>query len=269
VPALRAARFDKPPGAKAFPWTVPVVRGLRSIEFDAPITLFVGENGAGKSTLLEALAIATRSVALGSSDLASDATLAGSRDLARRTTISYEGKLPITRLFVRAEDVFGFVKRVTEQMADLRRMERSYLDGDEPPDPDSGRARAAGSMRGQRAALEARYGDAPDARSHGETFLDFLQQRIVPKGLYFFDEPETPLSPTRILALIAMLRDAVEEGSQFIIATHSPILMATPGADVRLIEDGTMRSVPFDEVEHVRVTRDFLNAPERYLRHLS
>jgi predicted ATPase len=240
---------------------------LRKIEFGAPVTFFVGENGSGKSTLLEALAVAAEAVALGAADLETDPTLAAARTLAANLTLSLGTPRPVTRLFVRAEDVFGFVKRVSEEMHGLRELESGYL-AEGPPPRGSGLERAVGSVAGQRGALARRYGVDPDARSHGETFLAFLQQRVVRRGLYFFDEPETPLSPTRVLALIAMLRDAVAEGSQFVIATHSPILMATPGADIRLFDGETIRTVAYDEVEHVRVTRDFLNAPERYLRHL-
>ena len=243
------------------------MRALGRLELASPVTFLVGENGCGKSTLLEALAVAAEAVALGSADVESDPTLAPARALAAHLTLSWGTPRPVTRLFVRAEDVFGFVKRVAAEMDGLGELVEEYL-GDEQPSPGSGRARAAGSIGGQRRALAQRYGPDPDARSHGETFLAFLQQRIVPRGLYFFDEPETPLSPTRVLALIAVLRDAVAAGSQFVIATHSPILMATPGADIRLIEESAIRSVAFDEVEHVRVTRDFLNAPERYLRQL-
>jgi predicted ATPase len=240
---------------------------LRKLEFTAPVTFFVGENGSGKSTLLEALAVAAEAIALGAADLETDPTLAAARTLAANLTLSLGTPRPVTRLFVRAEDVFGFVKRVSEEMHGLRELESGYL-AEGPPPRGSGLERAAGSVAGQRGALARRYGADPDARSHGETFLAFLQQRVVRRGLYFFDEPETPLSPTRVLALIAMLRDAVAEGSQFVIATHSPILMATPGADIRLFDGETIRTVAYDEVEHVRVTRDFLNAPERYLRHL-
>jgi predicted ATPase len=264
---LRAARLERPQRAEGYPWSVPSVLGLQRLEFSSAVTFFVGENGCGKSTLLEALAVAAEGVALGAADLDNDPTLAAARALAAHVTLSWGTPRPVTRLFVRAEDVFGFVKRVAGEMQGLGDLESEFL-SDEPPLPGSGRARAAGYMAGQRRALAQRYGADPDARSHGETFLAFLQQRIVPRGLYFFDEPETPLSPTRVLALIALLRDAAAAGSQFVIATHSPILMATPGADIRLVEESAIRSVAFDEVEHVRVTRDFLNAPERYLRQL-
>ncbi len=90
----------------------------------------------------------------------------------------------------------------------------------------------------------------------------------MPRGLYFLDEPETPLSPTRVLALLAILRDRVAEDCQFVIATHSPILMALPQADIRLLEDGAIAPVAYPDVEHVRITRAFLDDPESFLRRL-
>jgi len=122
--------------------------------------------------------------------------------------------------------------------------------------------------RGQRAALANRYGSDPDARSHGETFLALLRTRLVPNGLYFLDEPETPLSPTRVLALIVLLAERVRQGCQFLIATHSPILMALPGAAILLAEDGRLQRTAWNDIEHVRVTRAFLADPAVQLRRL-
>ncbi len=130
------------------------------------------------------------------------------------------------------------------------------------------RRRAAGYVGAQRDALAVRYGKDPHAFSHGETFLRILRQRLVPNGLYLLDEPETPLSPTRVLALLVLLHDAVRSGSQFVIATHSPILAALPNAEILLFDNGEVRAAQHAELEHVRVTRDFLAAPERYLRRL-
>jgi predicted ATPase len=132
----------------------------------------------------------------------------------------------------------------------------------------SGLARAIESVASQRNELARRYGENPDGRSHGETFLSLLEERLVPRGLYFLDEPETPLSPSRVLTLIALLSDAIAANSQFVIATHSPILMALPEARIWQFADGEVATVAYDDVEHVRVTRDFLRAPERFLRHL-
>jgi predicted ATPase len=95
-----------------------------------------------------------------------------------------------------------------------------------------------------------------------------LRRRLVPNGLYFLDEPETPLSPTRVLALLALIADRVAEGCQFIIATHSPILMALPGAAILLAEAGQLRATAWDDLEHVRVTRAFLTNPAAVLHKL-
>ncbi len=104
--------------------------------------------------------------------------------------------------------------------------------------------------------------------SHGETFLALLQTRLVPNGLYFLDEPETPLSPTRVLALIVLLADLVRQGCQFVIATHSPILMALPDSTILLAEDGRLRRTEWSDLDHVRVTRAFLADPAAHLRRL-
>ena len=109
-----------------------------------------------------------------------------------------------------------------------------------------------------------------DARSHGEQFLAFFQSRLVPGGLYLLDEPEVPLSPSRQLALLAILKGEVEppKSSQFVIATHSPILMALPGARIVSFDESPMCEVAYQDLEHVRLTRDFLNRPEQFLKHL-
>ena len=105
----------------------------------------------------------------------------------------------------------------------------------------------------------------PDAASHGETFLALMQTRLKPGGLYLLDEPETPLSPQRQLALLSLMKRCVAEDCQFIVATHSPILMALPGAAIWLFEGGRIRPVAWDETEHVALTRAFLASPGRFL----
>jgi predicted ATPase len=92
--------------------------------------------------------------------------------------------------------------------------------------------------------------------------------RLAPSGLYFLDEPETPLSPSRVLSLLALLKDRVQHDCQFIIATHSPLLLALPGAEILLFEPRGVHPAAYDDLEHVRLTRDFLANPERFLRHL-
>ena len=118
-------------------------------------------------------------------------------------------------------------------------------------------------------AIRALYGEGLDARSHGESFLTLFQSRFVPKGLYLLDEPEAPLSPQSQLALLAMIVEMVKQQAQFIIATHSPILLAFPGAEIFSFDRTPPGVVEYQDLEHVSLTREFLNNPERYLRHLT
>jgi predicted ATPase len=116
--------------------------------------------------------------------------------------------------------------------------------------------------------LNQRYGSGLDAHSHGESFLALFQSRFVPEGLYLLDEPEAPLSPIRQMAMISILRDMIEQKSQFIIATHSPILMAFPGAVIYDFDRLPLQTVRYQDLEHVRLTRDFLDNPGAYLNRL-
>ncbi|HVF67456.1 MAG TPA: AAA family ATPase [Pyrinomonadaceae bacterium] len=255
------------PAAKrleTFPFSLPVVRKFRELKLGRAVTFLVGENGSGKSTLIEGLAAAVGSVVVGGEDVRGDKTLAHARALGSRLKLVWE-KRTHRGFFLRAEDFFNFAKRVNQTSAELEEMalefEREGLKG-------HGLRLAQGVVRGQRRALTSRYGEDADARSHGEGFLNLFQSRFVPGGLYLLDEPEAPLSPQRQLALLSMLKGMVEQDSQFVIATHSPILMALPGADILSFDHAPVRRVPYDEVEHVSLTRDFLNNPEAFLRRL-
>src|SRR5687768_11699774 len=247
-----------------YPFELPLVRKLKEIKFDAAVTFLVGENGSGKSTLLEALAAAVGSVVVGGEDVRADKTLAHARALAAQLKLVWT-KRTRRGFFLRAEDFFNFTRRVNQTSAELEGMagefEREGLKG-------YGLRLAQGVVRGQRRALAERYGEDADARSHGESFLTLFQSRFVPGGLYLLDEPEAPLSPQRQLALLAMLKGMAEQDSQFVVATHSPIVMALPGADILSFDQQPVRRVPYEEVEHVSLTRDFLNNPEAFLRHL-
>ena len=248
-----------------FPLSLPGFRSLERLDFRARVTFLVGENGCGKSTLLEGLAAGAGAVAAGGRDLERDPTLAAAGVFARAFRFQ-RARHPRLTLFLRAEDVFGFTLRVRDQMEDLRAVEDelrgSLRDGS------WGQRLAVGAAAKERAALARRYGPDPDARSHGETFLHLLQQRLQPRGLYFIDEPETPLSPTRVLALLAILQDRVAQDCQFVIATHSPILMALPHAELLLLDGGTIAPIAYEDVEHVRITRAFLDDPHSFLRRL-
>jgi predicted ATPase len=269
VPRLLSVRHTHPGWADTsrFPFSVPSIRAMDAIDLDAPVTCFVGENGSGKSTLLEALGIAAAlPVAGGAARLADDPTLEEQRWLAKALTLTWA--LRTNRgFFLRAEDFFGWQQQQQRLRAGLL-ARLAEIDDELADASDHARTLAKGPLRASLYDMEERYGADPDAKSHGEAFLAFFQRRLVPQGLYLLDEPEAALSPQRQLALVALVLEAVAEGAQFVIATHSPILLAIPGARVWSFDDGAPAIVPWDETDHVRLTRDFLAAPARYLDRL-
>ena len=249
-----------------FPFSVPVIRTLERLVFPTAVTFFVGENGSGKSTLLEGIATAARLPAVGSSDMDADATLAAQRELGQALRLTWTRKTS-RGFFLRAEDFFGFAKRLStmrsEFLDQIGQLEVDYADRSA-----FARALAMGPAHRSLAEMEQRYGIDLDANSHGQSFLRLFQSRFVPNGLYMLDEPEAPLSPQSQLALMAMMQDMLAEGAQFVIATHSPILLAYPGATIYSFDRAPAAIVPYDELDHVVLTREFLTAPERYLRAL-
>jgi predicted ATPase len=254
------------PTRPSFPFSVPAIGTLETLEFLAPVTFFVGENGSGKSTLLEAIALAAGLPAIGQEDLPRDATLAEQRVLARQLRLTWTRRT--TRgFFLRAEDFFGFSRRLT-RMRDGLQAELDDIDREYAGASDYARGLRRGPVNNSLSELERRYGVNLDANSHGQSFLRVFQERLIPGGLYLLDEPETPLSPQNQLALLAMLRDLERADAQCIIASHSPILLAYPGATLYSFDEPPVRAVPYDSLSHVTLTRDFLQAPERYLRHL-
>jgi predicted ATPase len=266
---LQSVAFAAPtPAQKAqFPFTVPALAALAATDlcFATAVTFFVGENGSGKSTVLEALALAIGSITVGSEQAEHDATLHHIRPFAKSLRLSWTRK---TRrgFFMRSEDFFGYARRMHALRADLE-AERQELDNSSLSP--TGKALAQMPYNREIAGLQRRYGAGLDTVSHGESFLALFRARLVPDGLYLLDEPEAPLSPMRQLALIALIKQAVvEQGAQFIIATHSPIVMAIPEATIYSFDGPTVEAVPYEATEHVRLTRDFLNNPGRFLQHL-
>jgi predicted ATPase len=263
---LAEVRLTRPVDAAGFPFDVPVVRTLERLRFEAPVTLFAGENGSGKSTLLEALAIAARAVTAGSAEAADDATLAGVRALSGAMRLSWTTRTH-RGFYLRAEDFFGYARRVAAMRSELERG-LAAVDAEYAGRPGLAHDLARTPFLRELADLERRYGEGLDAQSHGEAFLRFFGSRLVPGGTYFLDEPEAPLSPARQLALLALFRDMVDADCQLVIATHSPILLAMPGTVILGFDEAPVRPVAWEDLEHVRLTRDFLANPEAFLRHL-
>jgi predicted ATPase len=246
-----------------YPFSLPLVRNLTVLRFGAPVTFFVGENGTGKSTILEAVAAAMGAITVGGEDVRSDPSLAPARQLAQHLTLTWSKKSH-RGFFLRAEDFFNFGARMAQLVRELDAEAASFegeLSG-------YGLQLAQGAVRGQRAELVRNYGEDLNARSHGESFLQLFQARFVPGGIYLLDEPDTALSPQRQLALLAMLKDMVAQEAQFIIATHSPIVLAFPGASILAFDGEMIDEIAYDAVENVVLTRSFLANPRAFLRHL-
>lgn len=262
---LRSLSLREGSGAH-FPFTVPAIRSLRTLELDAPVTFFVGENGSGKSTLLEGVALAAKLPTIGSAEAAKDDTLEAQRALAKALKLTWNRRA-VRGFFLRAEDFFGYAKQLSRTRAELlaraAEIESEYADRSA-----WAKGLALGPTLGSVAEMDRRYGSNLDENSHGQSFLKVFEARFVPNGLYLLDEPEAPLSPQSQLALLAMMTDMAAAGGQFIVATHSPILLAYPGATIYSFDGGAVQRAEYDALEHVALTRDFLNAPQRYLRHL-
>lgn len=252
--------------AAGFPFSVPAISTLPTIEFDAPVTFFVGENGSGKSTVLESLAIATGLPAVASTSTRDDETLASQRTLAAALRLAWN-KRTHRGFFLRAEDFFGFAKYLSRLREEMQQR-NADLEIEYKNRSAHARGLAMGPAAASLAEMEARYGKNLDANSHGQAFFQLFRSRFVPGGLYLLDEPETPLSPLNQLALLSMLKEMVGEDAQFIIATHSPILLALPGAGILDFDAQPVRWATYEGLEHVRLTREFLSDPERFLRRL-
>lgn len=223
-----------------YPFDLPVVRWLARagrLPLDAGATLVVGENGSGKSTLVEAIAVAAGFNPEGGSANFRFATRASESALGQHLVLGRGSARPRTGFFLRAESYYNVATEV----------ERLDRIGGTP-------------------LLPAYGGVSPHHRSHGESFLDLALHRFGPSGLYLLDEPEAALSVSGCMALLARLADLVRRNCQVLLATHSPVLLALPGATILQIDDdGTVGRVPYDEALPVRLTREFLADPDRLL----
>jgi predicted ATPase len=214
---------------RRFEFSVPsIMRGL-PLPLTKPVTFFVGENGSGKSTLLEALAWCVGFPSLGGHNQKSFAEDSDGHALGAALKLSWRQKVS-DGFYLRAETFFSWVRYMQD--------------------------------------VGSPAGDAFANCSHGEAFLKLFEDRFE-DGMYLLDEPEAALSPNRCISFLSIIDQlAKRKTAQFIIATHSPILLCYPDADILAFSPQGIRKIEREECEHITLTRDFLKAPERYFRHL-
>jgi predicted ATPase len=222
--------------ASDYSYELPALREIARIELDPHVTFLVGENGSGKSTLVEAIAVAAKLNAEGGGRLLKFATRSSHSRLHERLELERSKLPPLNSFFLRAESVFNLATAIEEG---------GYI-----------------------GARENVFQQPLHEQSHGESFLDIAVNRLGPRGLYIFDEPEAALSVRGQLALLRRMYELVQQHSQFVVATHSPILLGYPGATILELGDDGIRTVEYEETQQVELTRSFLDDPQRFLRHL-
>ncbi|WP_457319779.1 AAA family ATPase [Roseateles sp. P5_E11] len=235
-----ALQRDKVDSFDRYPFNLPAVRTLERLEMHPKVTFLVGENGSGKSTLLEALAVSLGFNAEGGSKNFRFGTRLSHSELHGYLRVAKGYKPPRDGFFLRAESFFNVATEIEN------------LDAGPGGSP----------------IISGYGGKSLHEQSHGESFLALLNERFGARGLYLLDEPEAALSPQRQLAALARVHELVKANSQFIIATHSPLLMAYPDAWIYQCTPDGVRRVAYEDTEHYRVTRDFMADPQRVLGEL-
>ncbi len=258
------ARFSlNPERSHPFPYDIPAVRFAKDIGIDAPVTCFVGENGMGKSTLLEVLAFRLQLPHMDGGGY-SGRGFEAARKLLPFLEIEYALRRTVG-FFFRAED-FGDLLNSVDRQDQRLHAQLEDLHGDVPAHIIEDMKDSANH---QLRRVRKDYGQELQGFSHGEAYMHILQQQVRGPGIYLLDEPEAALSPARQLALLHFMQQHLRtHRSQFIIATHAPVIMAFPDAFLYEIEPDGMERKPLEELEHYSFTKAFLNAPERFLRHL-
>ncbi len=228
-------RPDARPGS-GYPWNLPAISALTSgISLHPRVTYLIGENGSGKSTLLEAVAVAAGMNAEGGSSNFNFATRESHSELWKAMRLVRGVHRPATDFFLRAESLFTAA---------------TYLDG-----------------LGKN-SLRPYGGVSLHEQSHGESFLAVMINRFDPNGFYLLDEPEAALSTQNCLTCLRRIHELVQQNSQFVIATHSPIILAYPDAAIYSFDEDGLQEVEYDEADPVRLTQSFLQGRERFLREL-
>jgi predicted ATPase len=240
-PYLReiSLKRDKIADATKYPFTIPAVRHVDILKFDPDVTFLVGENGTGKSTLLEAVSVALGFNAEGGTRNFNFSTRASHSELHACLRLVRSYQRPRDGYFLRAESFFNVA-------TEIERLDGEGGIGD--------------------AIIDAYGGRSLHEQSHGESFLALMNHRFRGQGLYILDEPEAALSPNRQLLILRRMRELVLQESQFIIATHSPILLAYPNAKILLLDQNGYKRVKYEETEHYQVMRRFLNDLEGALK---
>jgi predicted ATPase len=235
-----AARFERRDGwnDEVYPFNLPVVRGLDELSFHPKVTFFVGENGSGKSTLIEALAVAWGFNAEGGSRNFSFDTRPSHSTLHKFVRPVRSTKRARDGFFLRAESYFNVGTQI-------EKLDAEPFGG--PP------------------IIGAFGGVSLHEQSHGESFFALLTHRFRGGGLYILDEPEAALSPNRQLSFLTRLHELVSQNSQFIIATHSPIILGYPDAWIYQTTPNGLEKIEYEETDHFQVTRNFLNRRQLFL----
>ncbi|PXX45180.1 AAA family ATPase [Undibacterium pigrum] len=224
-----------------YPFSLPAIKNFEYVDLHPKITYFVGENGSGKSTLLEAIAVSLGFNAEGGTKNFSFGTRRSHSVLDEYLRIAKGVRKPRDGFFLRAESFFNVATEIEK------------LDEEPSCAPP---------------IINSYGGISLHEQSHGESFLKLMTERFGGQGLYILDEPEAALSPQRQLAVLSRIHDLVEDNSQFIIATHSPILMAYPDACIYQCGKEGIAEIAYEDTEHYKVTRDFLANPKRMLDEL-
>jgi predicted ATPase len=235
---LRAVQLvrDRVRDFKAYPFSIPSIHALDELELDAKVTFLIGENGSGKSTLIEAIAVLAGFNAEGGTKNFNFGTRRSESCLHQFMRPVRGHRRPKDGFFLRAESFFNVATEIE---------------------------RLGGSI------IHSYGGVSLHEQSHGESFLALAMNRFGGQGLYILDEPEAALSPQRQLSLLSIINELVEDrASQFVIATHSPILMAYPNALIYRLGAHGIDRVAYEDTEHYRITRDFLSSPERFFKTL-
>jgi len=225
-----------------YPWTLPAIAPLAGgLALHPSVTYLIGENGSGKSTLLEAIAVAAGMNPEGGSSSFAFATRASHSELSSAIRLVRGGRRPRTDFFLRAESLFNAATYLETLRDDLG------LGGD---------------------PLAAYGGRSLHEQSHGESFLAVMINRFGPDGLYLLDEPEAALSTQNCLTALRRVHELVQDGSQLIIATHSPIILAYPKATIYHCGEHGLEEIEYEDADPVRLTRSFLEARDRFVHEL-